>query len=116
MCSSDLIWGDPQRVGKPAASDLRQRKASLPIVIGAAAESTAGAELRALLARSEPLSEDGVARGVALLAATDAEARTLELARNELARALASLERGAFDPVARDALRELAQFVVARES
>jgi len=110
------IWGDPVRVGKPAASDLRQRKASLPIVIGAAHEGAAGTELRALLAQREPLSEREVARGVALLEATDAEARTLELARRELERALASLERGAFEPVAREALRELAVFVVARES
>ncbi|HEU4429910.1 MAG TPA: polyprenyl synthetase family protein [Myxococcota bacterium] len=110
------IWGDPRRVGKPAASDLRQRKASLPIVIGAAHEGAAGAELRALLGGREPLSEDEIARGVALLEATDAEACTLELARFELERALASLERGAFEPVAREALRELAVFVVARES
>jgi geranylgeranyl diphosphate synthase type I len=110
------IWGDPQRVGKPAASDLRQRKASLPIVIGAADERAAGAELRALLARREPLREDEIARGVALLDATGAEEQTLALARRELERALASLARGGFEPVAHEALRELAVFVVARES
>jgi geranylgeranyl diphosphate synthase type I len=110
------IWGDPRIVGKPAGSDLRQRKASLPIVIGAAHEGAAGAELRTLLAQRDPLSEEEIARGVALLEATGAEERTLELARCELERALASLERGTLEPVAREALRELAVFVVARES
>jgi len=110
------IWGDPRRVGKPAASDLRQRKASLPIVIGAAADCAAGAELRALLAAREPLSESDVACGVACLGATDAEPLTLALAQRELGRALESLERAQLEPVARGALLELAHFVVARES
>ncbi len=109
------IWGDPKRVGKPAASDLRQRKASLPLVVGAASSGDAGRELRELLRGEAPLSEAEIARGVALLEATDAEEATLSLARRELARALACLEQAKVAGEARDALEELAHFVVERQ-
>lgn len=110
------IWGDPKRVGKPFASDLRQRKSSLPIVIGAADPGEAGAELRALLSGSEPLSESAIVRGVACLDATAAERETLALAERELSAALESLGRVALDPLACEALCELAAFVVARDA
>jgi len=43
------IWGDPARTGKPAGSDLRQRKKSMPIVSALAAGGDEAEELRALL-------------------------------------------------------------------
>ncbi len=109
------IWGDPARVGKPAASDLRQRKASLPIVVAAACDSAAGGELRLLLRGREPLDEAAIARGVECLDATGAEKATLELAQRELDHALSCLARAPLASGAREALRELALFVVDRE-
>jgi geranylgeranyl diphosphate synthase type I len=43
------IWGDPARTGKPAGSDLRQRKKSMPVVAALAAGGPKSDELRALI-------------------------------------------------------------------
>ena len=110
------IWGDPKRTGKPVGSDLRQRKASLPIVLGASSPTSAGRALRELIASREPLSETLVARGIDCLAQTGAEAETRRLAERELGRALARLGTAAIEHAARESLRELAQFVVEREA
>jgi geranylgeranyl diphosphate synthase type I len=109
------IWGDAARVGKPAASDLRQRKASLPIVVAAAADSAAGRELRGLLLGREPLSEAELERGVAAITATGAAESTTALANARFDHALACLERAALEDEARAALGELARFVVERD-
>jgi geranylgeranyl diphosphate synthase type I len=110
------IWGDPKRTGKPVASDLRQRKASLPIVLGASSPSAAGGALRELIGGREPLSELEIARGIDCLAQTGAEAETRALAERELERALACIGAAEIEPTACESLRELAHFVVERES
>ena len=102
-------------IGKPFASDLRQRKASLPIVIAAASDSSAGRELRVLLQGSEPLDEAAILRGVESLDATAAEPATVALARKELALAYAALDEAEIERDARDQLCELASFVVDRQ-
>jgi geranylgeranyl diphosphate synthase type I len=109
------IWGDPARVGKPAASDLRQRKASLPIVVAAASGSTAGRALRELLLGREPLSEAEIERGVAAIGETGAAQRTIAEARARFDHALACLDQPALEDEARAELRELARFVVERD-
>jgi geranylgeranyl diphosphate synthase type I len=43
------IWGDPARTGKPAGSDLRQRKRSMPVVAALAAGGPESDELRDLI-------------------------------------------------------------------
>jgi geranylgeranyl diphosphate synthase type I len=43
------IWGDPARTGKPAGSDLRQRKKSMPVVAALAAGGPECDELRQLI-------------------------------------------------------------------
>ncbi|MFD0385834.1 polyprenyl synthetase family protein [Streptomyces stramineus] len=50
------IWGDPQRTGKPAGSDLAARKRSLPIAAALGADDPAAQQLRALYACPGPLS------------------------------------------------------------
>lgn len=45
------IWGDPQATGKPARSDLRNRKKSLPIVAAVESGTAAGDELASWLGR-----------------------------------------------------------------
>jgi geranylgeranyl diphosphate synthase type I len=44
------VWGDPAVTGKPAFSDLRQGKKTLPVVAALAAESAAARRLAVLLA------------------------------------------------------------------
>ncbi|MGH9121044.1 MAG: polyprenyl synthetase family protein, partial [Acidimicrobiales bacterium] len=62
------IWGDPDRTGKPAGSDLRQRKKTLPVVSALGAGGEEAEELRELLtppppgAAFEPLGPEEVKR------------------------------------------------------
>lgn len=64
------IWGDAAATGKPAADDIRRRKKSLPIImLGERLDPATRAELDDLYA-AEPITEPGVARILALLAAS----------------------------------------------
>jgi geranylgeranyl diphosphate synthase type I len=56
------IWGDPSRTGKPAGSDLRQRKKSMPVVSALAAGGSEADELRALILGS-PAGGDPAGNG-----------------------------------------------------
>jgi geranylgeranyl diphosphate synthase type I len=109
------IWGDPSTTGKPVASDLRQRKKSIPVVHALRTGGAAGHELRALLSAGV-LSGERVSRAVALLEQTDSRSFTEGLAVRRLDLALAELAGGRFEPGPADELRELARFVVGRES
>ena len=109
------IWGDPDRIGKPSGSDLRQRKSSLPIVMTLASDSAAGRALEGWMRSDETASEEAIARGVDWLESVGAERATRELARRELERALECLEKGPLEPEARAELSRLATFVVERD-
>ena len=109
------IWGDPVRVGKPRASDLRQRKASLPIVMAMASDQAAGRALREWMQSKEVVDEEAINRGVDWLDSLGTERATIALARRELDRALQSLEKMALVPDAKVELVDLASFVVERE-
>ena len=109
------IWGAPERTGKPVANDLRQRKASLPIVFALAAPGAEARELRALLERAAPADEDAVQRAVELLEACGAAARTRVEALGQIEIARAALESAPLEAAARVELLELAAFVVQRE-
>jgi geranylgeranyl diphosphate synthase type I len=110
------IWGCPERTGKPVASDLRQRKGSLPIVTALAHESTAAAALRAFLQEREAPDDAAIARAMDALEACGAEPATRAVADREYARARQLLEAAPVAAGARDELLELASFVVERES
>jgi geranylgeranyl diphosphate synthase type I len=108
------IWGDPSRTGKPAWSDLRSRKKTLPVAAALATANGLAEELSALLI-AENLEEPAVAR----LAALVEECGGRDLARCEaesrLTAALAALDSVDIRDEARDQLAELARFVVERE-
>ena len=109
------IWGDPERVGKPRASDLQQRKVSLPIAMAMASEDAAGRAMREWMGSNEVVDSAAIDRGMAWLDAVGAERATVELARRELDRALGLLDEA--DPVeeSKRELVALARFVVERE-
>jgi geranylgeranyl diphosphate synthase type I len=67
--SDDLlgIWGDPRTTGKPALSDLRARKKTLPIVAAMTGGTTAGRRLAGLLADPAPLSETDLREAAGLV-------------------------------------------------
>ena len=110
------IWGRPECTGKPAASDLRQRKGSLPVVCALARESAAAGELRVFLQGREAPDEEAIARALEALEACGAEPATRAVADREYARARRFLADAPLAAGARDELLELASFVVERES
>lgn len=106
------LWGDPMTTGKPAASDLRQRKKTIPVAH--ALSSPGGGELRALLSNEE-LDDGAVGRALQIVEQSGSRDWALEVAGHNLTAALDALEEGSLVPVAADELRELARFVVWRD-
>ncbi len=69
------IWGDPAATGKPAHSDLRNRKKSLPVVAALNSSTPAGGALARLYGREpydEPLDATEVSRAAELVTAAGA--------------------------------------------
>lgn len=117
------IWGDPQRTGKPAGSDLRQRKKSMPIVSALAAGGEEADELRSLVLgdpRHEgalpPLLPDEVERATYLVEACGGKEWTAVRAKANLDAALGALERVRLSAIPHRDLADLAVYVVERES
>lgn len=61
------VWGEPATTGKPAGSDLRSRKKSLPVVAALESDSPAGRELAALYYQDDPMSADEITRAAMLI-------------------------------------------------
>ncbi len=118
------IWGDPQRTGKAAGNDLRQRKKSLPVVSALAAGGEEADELRALLLGDPaatvdlllPLDPRQVERAAFLVDACGGREWTSAQAKAHLDAALGALERVRLSALPHRELADLAVFVVERES
>ena len=108
------IWGRPEVTGKPAWSDIYQRKKSLPIVAALSSGESGCADLRDLLSRNE-LAEAEIRRAVKLVEACGGREWAEEEARKEMAAALAALERLPIDPLARAEFIGLARFLGERD-
>jgi geranylgeranyl diphosphate synthase, type I len=108
------IWGDPAVMGKPAYSDLRSHKRSLPVVAALASADGEAERLRDLL---DTPADDEVALAVLAAAVEAAGGRraVTDMARAELAAALADLDAAGAPAGPRAGLAEIAAFVVERE-
>lgn len=116
------IWGDPSVTGKPAGTDLRQRKKSMPIVSALAAGGPEADELRDLVLGSPetsaslpPLSPEQVERAAYLVEACGGREWTSVRAKANLDAALGALERVRLSAVSHRDLADLAVFVVERD-
>ncbi len=105
----DLL-GDAERLGKPVGGDLREGKATYPVLLLLLEHQVD--EVRAIL-RRHAMRDGDVARVVALVREHGADARTSERIRKEAERAVAALEAFPASP-ARSALVELAEREIAR--
>ncbi len=105
------IWGDPEATGKPTASDIRERKMTLPVIF-ALRESEQSGELAALYARES--QGDDIAPIVDVLSRTEARDYVQNRAREHQIRALAALDTA--DPLspASERLRDLTASLVTR--
>jgi geranylgeranyl diphosphate synthase type I len=99
------IWGDEAITGKSAASDILERKKSLPIIYGL--RSASGEQLRSIYQRELASSAD-VAAVLALLDEVDARGFSQEHADAALARAMSALAATGLSEPALAPLRELA--------
>lgn len=112
------IWGDPQRTGKPAGADLRERKKSVPVVVALNSGTPAAEELAELYARPE-LGAGDVEAARALVEAGGGRDETQALARSHYAMAVSALdslansEEVVVEVV--DEMRSLAEFIVGRD-
>ncbi|NJQ03599.1 polyprenyl synthetase family protein [Streptomyces zingiberis] len=110
------IWGRPADTGKPARSDLRERKRSAPVVAALASGTPAGRRLAALYARPEPLTEDEIPYAATLVEEAGGRERTLAEARRrqeEAWRSLSELGPPLVDPAG---LREVVDSLTGRSS
>jgi geranylgeranyl diphosphate synthase type I len=128
------IWGDPSQTGKPAGSDLRSRKKSMPVVSALAAGGPESDELRDLIAGPasgstpqggpvsappgviEPLDSDQIARATYLVEACGGREWTAVRAKANLDTALGALERVRLSAIPHRDLADIAVYVVERES
>ena len=108
------IWGDPAVTGKPAASDLRQRKKTIPVVHGLRTASQESRRIEAIMGNGE-LEGEGLAKIVALLDELGCRRWTIELADRHLGMALEALEAADLIPGPAEELREIALFVTRRD-
>jgi geranylgeranyl diphosphate synthase type I len=109
------IWGAPQITGKPVGSDLRARKKSVPVVAALTSGTAPGDELAALLAGSEPLTEDEVSHATALVEAAGGKERIEEMAYTELTSALTCLAEADMPAEVRAEFAAIAEFITARQ-
>ncbi|KFU81877.1 geranylgeranyl diphosphate synthase, type I [Amycolatopsis lurida] len=86
------IWGDPAKTGKPAKSDLDNRKKSLPVVFSLASGTAAGEQLADLYALDRPLSSAELVHAAELVETAGGRQWAQSQADAALAGALADLQ------------------------
>lgn len=102
------IFGSPEITGKPAGSDLIERKATSVVVAAyRLADATLRGELTQLMSTRD-LGDADIRRWRKLIVATGAVEWIEQLIDSRLARALDGIETGELDPVMRTALADMA--------
>ncbi|HWB65474.1 MAG TPA: polyprenyl synthetase family protein [Mycobacteriales bacterium] len=109
------IWGDPDVTGKPAGSDLRARKKSLPVAYALSTGTAAADDLAAWLERPRPDTDADLALAAGLVEAAGGRDWAAAEAQRRLTLALAALDAAPVSAEANAELRSLADFVVSRE-
>jgi geranylgeranyl diphosphate synthase, type I len=115
QCRDDFlgIWGEPSLTGKPVGSDILQGKRSLPVVhalSAAPAESLAGKRLR------HSLRERDVPSVLALFASLGTAEFVNQRVEEHTAASLSGLERAKAASPYGEAIRDIAEYALGRES
>ncbi|MFQ5577451.1 MAG: polyprenyl synthetase family protein [Anaerolineae bacterium] len=108
------IWGDESVTGKPAADDLRRRKKSLPVVFALNQPDSRRAARFKEIYRSDTLREADITEAVALLEAAGAKTYTEQQAQEYVERAQTALNAINTPAANKQALEELARFLIER--
>jgi geranylgeranyl pyrophosphate synthase len=104
--------GDEERIGKPAANDLRQGIATLPVMLFSEKSPNHPTILKAV--RREPVTDEEILAVVEQIRASGCVDAAMEEARRFAQQAQADLEILPDNPY-RQAMRELADYAVARD-
>ncbi|MEV5881589.1 family 2 encapsulin nanocompartment cargo protein polyprenyl transferase [Streptomyces sp. NPDC052020] len=110
------IWGDPDRTGKPAGSDLAARKKSLPVVAALTSGTPAAAELAELYGAQGAVTEEDLARTALAVERAGGRDWAQAQASDRMGRAMHELARAVPDPEAAGGLLALAEFVTRRST
>lgn len=106
------IWGDPALTGKQAAIDIWQRKKSYPVLVG----MERSLELREHYADSSPFDEVRVRRIIKLLDEVGAREEAMRVVREHSAQTVAHLQAAHPQGEAGQALAELVDLLLERQS
>ena len=109
------IWGEPEVTGKPAWSDLRQRKKSVPVAVALSAGRPSSERLISLLGGESPVGEEDLALAAKLVQEAGGRDWTQREAERQLDLALSRLDAVEMPAGVRDDLVSLARFVTTRE-
>ncbi len=122
------IWGDSTKTGKPASSDLRERKKTLPVVIVLNSTDAAAAELASIYADSAShnrlssksiLDEPTVHRARSIIEAGEGHSKTRALAYQHFEIAVTALnsvsKQNSVNSNAIEKMRCLADFICGRD-
>jgi geranylgeranyl diphosphate synthase, type I len=109
------IWGDPAVTGKPAYSDLHNKKKSLPVVAAIESGTVAGQELAELYHADDPLSGDDVQRAAELIEVSGARAWCQQEASSLRAASIAQLRAAGLRAGPTQGLVALADFTTRRD-
>jgi geranylgeranyl diphosphate synthase type I len=109
-------WGDPSVTGKSAATDIRDRKKTLPVVYALRhrIDPEAVLALAELYAPGDPLDENEIRCALALLDRVGARAYAEEMAEAYYHQAIHDLERTRIENEAQTRLRALAASLLGR--
>ena len=109
------IWGRPEVTGKPAWSDLRQRKKTVPVVLALSGGGAAAGHLAGLLAGERPWTEEELELAARLVDEAGGRALAAAEAERQLNLALRHLDAASVPAPARNELAAVARFVTRRE-
>lgn len=110
------VWGEPEKTGKPAGSDIHRRKKSLPIVHALATAGGAAKERLTQIYRSDhPLTGEDVNAVVGVLDEIGTPKFCADLAKEHAALSLEALRSLELAPGVRRECEELTQFLLERD-
>ena len=117
QCIDDVlgIWGDERLTGKPAVSDLRAKKVSLPVAVALAGRTRQAGELGALYRQDGPLDDEDCRRAKRLIECAGAKETTLHWARQHASDARDHLAMAGVESEPAAELTEILHLITHRE-
>jgi len=108
-------WGDPQVTGKSAATDIRDKKKTLPVVYALNhSNHRAAKQMAHLYAQEGPLDASAIGSVLDLLQGLGARQYSEEMAETYYRQALQDLDETGIENAAQSHLRELAALLLGR--